>query len=145
MTHNLPLFFFRSKMFGKGWGHPASPHLSILQNCVINEFLEYGFLRYSYSQRASFLLNCRSSSLVQISTNLAYPSSISLLVSFCYLYSQRASFPLNCRSSLLVQISMNLAYSGSISILVSFCNSYSQRASFPPSCLSTLPVPEVQE
>ena len=42
-------------------------------------------LFYSYSQRASFPRNCRLSLLVQISTDLAYHSSISILISFCYL------------------------------------------------------------
>ena len=108
---------------------------------------------YSCTQIASFPLNCRSFLPVQISTNLAYPSStsfpssdiyrsgisgsFSLLVSFCYsysTYSQTASLPFNCPSFLLDRISTNLAYSSSIRLFVSFCYSYSQTASFPLKC-----------
>ena len=119
---------------------------------------------YSNSQKASFSLNCRSFLPVQISTNLtyihiflnsivsiqlsvilldgtstnlAYPSSIRLLVSFCYsYYSQKASFPLNYRSCLPFLISMNLGFPSSINLSVSFCYSYSQKASFPLNCRS---------
>ena len=63
----------------------------------------------TYSQTASFPFNCPSFLLDRISTNLAYPSSITLYVSFCYSYSQTASFLLKCRSPLLLQISTNLA------------------------------------
>ena len=90
-----------------------------------------------YILLASFPHNCPSSLLFQISTNLACPRSISLLVSFCYSYSQRVSFHLNCCLSLPVQISTDLAYHSSISILVSFCHSYSQRALFPLNCSSS--------
>ena len=51
-----------------------------------------------------------------LSADLEYPSSISLLVSFCYSYSQTASFPLKCRSFLPVQIATNLAYPSSIGL-----------------------------
>ena len=67
------------------------------------------FLLLIFTNSIVSIFNCPSFSLDRISTNLAYPSSIRLLVSFCYSYSQTASFPLKCRSSLLPQISTNLA------------------------------------
>ena len=89
---------------------------------------------YFYSQKASFLLNCRPSLPVQISKNPAYKSSGRLLVSFCYIYSQKASFLLNCRPSLPVQTSQKPAYKNTVKFLVSFCHFYSQKASFLLNC-----------
>ena len=50
---------------------------------------------YLSSQRASFILNCRSSLQVQIPIKPLYQSIVSPTISFCYFYSKRASLPLN--------------------------------------------------
>ena len=68
-------------------------------------------------QKTLSLLKCRSSLPVQISRSPAFPSSVSLLVSFCFFFPQRASFILNYSLCLPVQISKKPGYSSSESFL----------------------------
>ena len=98
-------------------------------------------LTFIYKEALSRLkCKCRSSPPVQISRSPAFSSSVSLLVSFCFLFPQRASFILNYRSSLPVQISKKPGYSSSESFFVSFCRFYSVKVLFPLNCRSSLSV-----
>ena len=91
-------------------------------------------------KKALSRLKCRSSPPVKISKSPAFSSSVSLLVSFCFLFARTASFILNYRSSLPVQISKKPGYSSSESFLVSFCCFYSVKVLFPLNCGSSLSV-----